>query len=1034
MISKFFIQRPIFASVISILIVALGIVALVALPVEQYPNMTPPQIQVTVNYPGASARTIADAVAAPLEDQINGVDSMIYMYSESSSSGNLTLNIFFELGADIDTALNNVQDRVDIAMSQLPEEVQREGVMVRKQTPTILLIVAVNSADEKFSELYINNYATIHIADELQRLPGVSNADVVNARNYSMRVWLRPDEMAQLGLTTNDVVQAIQEQNMDYPIGQLNQPPTTSFVSLALPVTGVGRLTEPQEYENIILRATPDGATVRIKDVGRVELGAQDYSVIGEMKGEQTALIAVYQEYGANALDVAKEVKQTVAKLSKRFPPGIEYSIPYDTTTFIKISIREVGRTLYEAAFLVALVVLIFLQSVRATIIPVIAMIVSIIGTFAGMYLLGFSLNTLTLFGLVLSIGIVVDDAIVVVENVERNMRLRGLAAKEAALIAMQEVSGPIVAIVFVLCAVFIPVAFLGGIAGQLYKQFAMTIAISVIFSGIVALTFSPVLAALLFKKQHKPSKLADMFNRFLDKCINGYLKGVAFILDHPIPALCGFAGVLGCIVFFFIIIPTSLVPQEDQGYLFTFAKLPDGASLDRTEQVTEKVEPIVMKNPAVQNFVSITGFSLLENLNRANVGTYFVVLENWDKRKTKAMKAEGVLKSLSKEFAGIPEGDVVAMNPPAIQGLGTTGGFEFWIVNEGDGGPQALQELTDTFIKKASERPELAGLSTSMQANGMQIFADLDRTKARALDVSIGDVYQTLQSLLGSVYVNNFNKYGHVFQVIVQAEPQYRATLEDVGNIYVRSATDNMVPLKSLINFQNTDGINLVSHFNNFPAAKVIGGAAPGYSSGQAIKIMESIADETFPPDVNYAWSGAAYQELSTGGSSFGMIIAALGLVFLILSALYERWSLPVAILLGVPFGTLGALIAIWLRGIDNDVYFQIGLVTLIALAAKNAILIVEFAIQARAEGKSARDAALEAARQRFRAIIMTSFTFIFGVFPLVISSGAGAASRHSVGTGVIGGMILATLLGIFYIPLFYKLLDRRKMPSENE
>lgn len=1032
MISRFFLNRPIFATVLSLLIVLAGIVALLALPIEQYPNMVPPQIQVTVNYPGASAKIVADTIAAPLEEQINGVENMIYMYSESADTGSLTLNVFFEVGSDVNQALNNVQDRVDLAMSQLPEEAQKEGVMVRKQTPTILLLVALQSPDGHYDDLFVNNYATIHIAEELQRLSGISNANVINAQNYSMRVWLRPDKMAQLGISTTDVVNAIQEQNMDYPLGELGMPPTPGFVPLTIPVTDLGRLNAPEEYEQIILRANSDGATVTIGDVGRVELGAQSYGVTGTLNGKSAALIAIYQDYGSNALDVASEVKATLKQLSQRFPPGLTYSIPYDTTTYINLSIKEVERTLYEAAILVALVVFVFLQSIRATIIPVIAMIVSIVGTFTGMHLLGFSLNTLTLFGLVLSIGIVVDDAIVVVENVERNMREKNLSPKEAAIEAMREVSGPIIAIVFVLCAVFLPVAFLGGIAGALYKQFAMTIAISVVFSGIVALTFSPVLAAFLFKKERKSNKLADLFNRFLGHCTNLYTAGSGWLLNHPLIGLGGFLAVIAAILILVKIIPISFIPQEDQGYLFTFANLPDGASLNRTEEVAEIVEPLVEKNPAVEDFIALNGFSLLENINRTIVGTYFVMLKDWKYRKKKSMKAEGVLETLQKEFFSIPEAMILAFNPPAIQGLGTVGGFEFWIINKGDGGAEKLQEITDKFLEKARARPELARLTTAMKANCMQLLADVDRVKTRALNIPIGEVYQTLQSLLGSVYVNNFNKYGHVFNVMVQAEPNYRTTLEEIGDIFVRSDTDEMVPLKSVVTFRYQKGINLVSRFNNFPAAKINGGGAPGYSSGQAMAALEEVAKEVLPLDMDYSWSGAAFQEQATGGTSLGVLFAAFLLVFLILAALYERWSLPVAILLGVPFGILGALLAILLRGLSNDVYFQIGLVTLIALAAKNAILIVEFAITRRKEGLGAKEAAIEGARQRFRAILMTSLTFIFGVFPLVISTGAGAASRHSVGTGVMGGMLFATLFGIFFIPLFYYLLERKKKESK--
>ncbi len=1027
MISRFFLNRPIFAMVISILIVLIGGVAFVNLPIEQYPNITPPQIQVSTSYPGASAQILADSVAAPLENQINGVENMIYMYSQNAASGNMTTSIYFDIGTDSDIALNNVQDRVDLAMAQLPSEVQKEGVVVKKETPTILLLVTIDS-DGRQDEIYTNNYATIHVADEILRLQGVSDAKLINARDYAMRIWLRPDKMAQLHIGTSDVVEAISNQSSDYPIGQLGEAPTKKTVDLTLSMTSLGRLSTPDQFDDIILRATSDGSTVQIKDIGHTELGAQDYTVNGAINGKTSALIAIYQEYGANALAVADQVKETMVRLSQTFPPGITYSIPYDTTTYIKISIEEVERTLYEAAILVAIIVFIFLQSIRATVVPVVAMIVSIIGTFAGMYVLGYSLNTLTLFALVLSIGIVVDDAIVVVENVERNIREKQLPAKEAAIIAMQEVTSPVIAIVCVLCSVFIPIAFLGGIAGGLYKQFAITIAVSVVISGFVALTLSPVLAAMLLAKPRKPNRLAIKFNKGLNRCTEGYAKGAEWVMDHWIIAWTGFIAIIVCLVCLFKIIPTTLVPQEDQGYLFAFAFLPEGASLDRTQDVTDQMTPIALANPAVETFISMAGFSLLENINRTPISTCFVILKDWSLRKSKEMKAASVLKELAKDYYKLPEAQIFPFNPPAIQGLGTVGGFEFWIVNEGEGSMDVLESVTSQFIEKARQNPALSPITTSIQTNCVQVFADLDRVKARALNVPIGDVYQTIQSLLGSVYVNNFNKYGHVFQVTVQADPDFRSTLEEIGNIYVKSSDGAMVPIKSLVTFSYSKGPNLVSRFNTFPAAKLTGGPAPGYSSGQAILAMEAVAKEIMPLDMHSSWSGAAYQELASGGTSSLALIGALVLVFLILAALYERWSLPLAILLVVPFGSLGALIAVWLRGLENDVYFQIGLVTLIALAAKNAILIVEFAILRRKDGMGAKEAALKGARERFRAIIMTSLTFIFGVLPLVISTGAGAASRHSVGTGVMGGMILATFFGVFFVPFFYKILDKKK------
>lgn len=1023
MLSNFFLERPIFAGVISIVIALAGIVALKSLPIEQYPNITPPLILVSASYPGASAETMADTVAAPLEQQINGVESMIYMYSQNAP-GSTSLNVYFNIGTDPNLALTNTQDRVDLAMSQLPEAVQKQGITVTKQSPNILMFVSIESPEGLYDDIYVNNYATIHIADTLQRLKGVSNATVLNAMNYSMRIWLKPDRLAQLGLTTSDVVNAVKGQNEARAIGEMGQAPTKNFVDLTIPVTAQGRYDKPEQYENIVIRANPDGSSVILSDVGRVELGAQSYNVIGKLNGKSSSLIAIYQEYGANALDVATSVKANMVKLAKYFPPGIEYKIPYDTTPFIKFSIRDVGKTLIEAAILVSLVILIFLQSFRAALVPIIAMIVSILGTFIGMYLLDFSLNTLTLFGLVLAVGIVVDDAIVVVENVELNMK-QGISSKEAAIKTMHEVSGPVVAIVFVLCSVFIPVAFMGGIAGQLYKQFAVTIAVSVVISGFVALTLSPVLAVILMKKHSHPPRLGILFNNGFEKVTQGYIHGASWILNRPVFGM----GVCVCLIIaiglLFHFTPTGLVPNEDQGFLLATANLPDGASVGRVEAISETLEKIAIKSPAVNEFIGFSGYSLLESIQRNQVGTYFINLTNWDQRKTKNLQAPGLLATFNKEFSQIPEGQIMAFNPPAIQGIGIVGGFEFWVVDESDASLETLQEVTYQIIQKSKDRPELAGLTTAINANCMQLYVDLDITKTKAYQVDINEVYETLQVLLGSLYVNNFNKYGRVFQVVAQAESDYRTSIQDIGDVYVRSTTGHMIPLKSILSIKYSKGPTLVSRFNGFPAAKITGNAAPGYSSGQAMQTMAELADEILPEGMTFAWSGEAYQEQTTGGSSLNALIGGLVMVFLILAALYERWALPFAILLAVPFGIFGAFVSIWLRHMNNDVYFQIGLVALIGLSAKNAILIVEFARAKRDQGLGIAEAALEAAKLRFRAIIMTSFTFILGVLPLVLSTGAGANSRHSVGTGVIGGMFAATCFAIFFVPLFFKIIE---------
>lgn len=1038
MISHFFIDRPVFACVISIIIVFAGLTALRVLPIEQYPNMVPPQIQVTASYPGADAKTVADLIAAPLEQQINGVEDMIYMYSQNSSSGSMALSVFFEIGSNADMALVNTQNRVTLATPLLPDQVQRTGVTVQKQTPNILLIVAIQSTQDLYDEVFVSNYSTINILNDLALVEGVSSVTNINARDYAMRIWLRPDRLAELELTASDIVQAVRDQNTQYAIGQIGQAPNPHPVVMNLPVTALGRLKNPEDFEDIILRAYNDGSYLQIKDVGRVDLGALNYLVAGKLNNKTTTLLAVYQEFGANALDVSDRVHATMKKLSERFPKGLEYSIPYDTTDFIKISIREVSKTIYEAAILVVLVVLLFLQKIRATLIPVLAMIVSIIGTFAGMYMAGFSLNTLTLFGLVLAVGTVVDDAIVVIENVERNMREHDLSPVDAAKKAMTEVTGPVIAIMFVLCAVFIPVAFLGGIAGKLYQQFAITISISVIFSGIVALTLSPAVAALILKKQHKENRFTVFFNKQFDNMTRGYMKITKWITTHVIAGLIMYGLVLLSIFYLFHILPTSFVPEEDQGYLMAVAFMPDGSSLDRTVAVDEQITSISLAEEGVNFVVTFSGFSLLESLNRTTIGSNFIVLNDWSKRTAPGLAAESILKKLQAKFyVGIQDAMVMVFNPPAIQGLGTVGGFEFWIENRGDGEISTLETVVTDFIAAANKRPELRGLNTSLQTDNMMLYVDLDRLKTRMLGVDINQVYESLQVLLGSVFINNFNKLGRTFQVVAQAEPLYRETISDITSIYVRNLQGQMIPLSSIVQVKYIKGPVLVSRFNGYTAAKIIGGPADGYTSGQAMQALVEVANEVLPLDMTYAWSGEAYQERATGGTSATVMFAGMFMVFLILSALYERWSLPLAIILAVPLGIIGALLATWLRGLSNDVYFQVGLVTLIALTAKNAILIVEFAVLKQEEGLSLVEAALEATRQRFRAILMTSLTFIFGVLPLVISKGAGAASRHSVGTGVMGGMITATLLVVLFVPLFYRLVlwksEKNKTPKED-
>jgi hydrophobe/amphiphile efflux-1 (HAE1) family protein len=997
---------------------------MIFLPIEQFPNILPPQINVQASYAGASAQTVANDIAAPLEQQVNGVENMIYMYSNSSATGSYNLNVFFDIGSDIKQALIDVENQSNIALPLLPEQVQKGGVVILKQTPAILLVVALQSPSGRYDEIFLSNYATVNVVEELQRIPGVSNVSIINDRTYAMRIWVDPSLLVKYNLSPEDVANAVRDQNSEYSVGRLGEPPTNGPVELTLSITSTGRLSTPEEFNKIILKANPDGSIVYLKDVGYAELGAQNYDVTSRINNVPSLSIAIYQQFGANALQVAENIKNKMKKIAGRFPEGMEYSIPYDTTLFVNVSIKEVVKTLFEAAFLVVFVVLVFLQNLRLTIVPVQAMIISLVGTFAGMLALGLSINLLTLFAMVLTIGIVVDDAIVVIENVERNMRLFGQSAKEAAYQAMKEVTAPIIAIVLVLCSVFVPVAFLGGIAGQLYKQFALTISVSVVISGIVALTLSPALSALLIKPKHHTSKFTEWFDRVFGKFTDLYVKGARWLIVRPWFGM-GFFALICCgIVILFHIVPSSFVPNEDQGYLIAVVDMPEGSSLVRTEEVSRKTQVIAMQNPAVNLYFELTGFSFIDSLNRANIGTNFVILKDWSLREQRSEQAGAVLRELQQKFAEIPQGNVFLFNPPAIQGLGTVGGFEFWLENRGSKDYGYLEDVTRQFIAASKKRPELVNLVSSINANAEQVYVDLDRAKARSLDVPINEVYSALQTLFGSYYVDNFNKFGRVYRVLVMAQPQTRATPKNIEQIYVKSTTGKMVPLESLVTIQNASGPNLLSRFNSFPAAKITGSAAPGYSSGQALQVMEEIAKEILPDDISYSWGGESYQEKSTGGSSTNMMMGGLLMVFLILAALYEKWTLPLAIVLAVPFGIFGAFAAVWLAGMSNDIYFQIGLITIIALAAKNAILIVEFAVIKHEEGMSSLEAAIEAGKLRFRAILMTSLTFIFGVIPLVLSSGAGANSRHSVGMGVLGGMIAATFLAVFFVPLFFHLI----------
>jgi multidrug efflux pump len=1039
-ISKFFIDRPVFAAVISIVIVLAGLSAMTALPIAQYPQILPPQVSVSASYPGASAQVIAETVAAPLEQQINGVEGMIYQLSNSSASGAMSLSVYFQVGRDPDQATIDVNNRVQAALAKLPEEVRRQGVKVEKKSSDILQVVTLYSPDNSKDPVFISNYALINVIDELKRLPGVGDVSQFGSKDYSMRIWLRPDKLAQYDLTPTDVVNAIREQNSQFAAGSFGQQPLQTAQDFTYTVTTQGRFKDPKEFESVILRSDATGAALLLKDVARIELGAQDYSLVTSLNGQQNAAFGVYLQPGANALDTADAVQETMKRLSERFPEGITYKIPYDTTKFVEVSIEEVIHTFFEALVLVVLVVFIFLQNWRATLIPVLAIPVSLVGTFAGMYALGFSINLLTLFGLVLAIGIVVDDAIVVIENVERVMRTKKLNARDAAIEAMEEVTGPIIAIVLVLCAVFVPVGFLGGLAGEMYKQFAITIAVSVVISGIVALTLSPALCALMLKPDHsEPIAPFRAFNRFFDKLTDGYGAGVAFFLKRSILGLLLFGGMIAIMVALFSRVPGSLVPDEDQGYVINAYFLPPAASVNRTDALTHDFTEQLMKHPAVQDVVTFAGFDVLTFGQRTNAGVSFVPLKDWSERTT----AETDARNLTHTFMGMglkeKDGVVMSFNPPPITGMSTTGGFEGYIQDRAGGSVEQMAEKVQAFLAAAQKRPELAGVQSTFSANVPQYYIDLDRTKARALGVSINDVFTAMQSTFGSYYVNDFTLYGRTWQVSLQSESEFRRKPEDLSQVYVRASGGDLVPLTTLIKVRRILGPDTYARFNVYPAAKVLGGPAPGYSSGQALAAMQETADEVLGSDYSLGWIGSAYQEVATQGSGSTAFIFGLIMVFLILAAQYERWTLPLAVVTAVPFAVFGAILAVWLRGIQNDVYFQVGLVTLIGLAAKNAILIVEFAVLLRAQGKGIFDSAFEAAKMRFRPIVMTSLAFILGCVPLAISSGAGSASRHSIGTGVIGGMLAATLLATFMIPMFYLLvesladkLDKRKAKHE--
>lgn len=1026
MFSKFFIDRPIFATVIAILTILGGIVTLLILPISQYPDITPPVVRVSTSYPGASARTVVDTVALPIEQQVNGVENMLYMQSTSASDGTYTLNVTFEVGTDLDFAQVLVQNRVSSAMAQLPPQVAQQGVVTNKVSTAILQVVSLTSPNRTYDSLYLSNYAIINLVDVLKRLQGIGDVIVFGTGEYSMRIWLNPDQLQTRNITTADVVNAIQGQNIQVASGQIGAPPAPTDQNFQLTLNVLGRIAEVEEFENIVVRVEPGegGRITRVRDVARVELGAQTYSQFSRLDGQPSAGVAIFQLPGANALEVAEQVRAAMTDLGRAFPEDLEYSIDFDTTVFTTESIDEVYKTLFEAAILVALVIFLFLQEWRATLIPAITIPVSLIGTFALMALFGISINTVSLFGLILAIGIVVDDAIVVVENVWHKMETLGLSAREAAVAAMADITAPIVAISLVLMAVFVPAAFMPGITGELYRQFAITIAASTVFSLINALTLSPALCALMLKPPaERRFFLFRAFNAGFAKVAHAQTGLVTRMIRRKALVMLLFAGISGAAIWGFQALPAGFLPEEDQGYAVVGIQLPDAQSLSRMTQVADRVDKILAETPGVAHWVGIGGISLLDNsATLSNAGVVYVIYDSFEHRNEKGLSQEVILQDLRRKFASIQDAMVFAVVPPAIQGLGVAGGFQMQLLlQDGSGDYAKLQEVAFEVIRNASAQAGLTQLTTSFRATVPQLFADVDRVRAENLGVPVGEAFSTIQSYLGSTFVNQFNKFGRTFQVFVQADAAYRLEPDSLRKLYVRNRDGEMVPLGTMTDIEYTTGPALLSLYNLFPTASINGQAAPGFSSGQALTIMEQLAERTLPPGMGYSWTGMSYQEKQVGGQATIIFALSVLVVFLLLAAQYESWTNPFAVILVVPLALVGVVIAVATRAFNNDVYTQIGIVLLIALASKNAILIIEVARSLRAKGVDIAEAAVEASHERFRPILMTSFAFILGVVPLVMASGAGSASRQALGTAVFGGMIAATVFNGTFTPVFY-------------